>query len=53
LLWDTRTGKVTAGPSGPRSGTGLWVGAIAFGPGGTTLTIGDGNGATYLWRITR
>jgi len=102
VLWDTRTGKVTAGPSDPESESGTWVGAIAFGPGGTmaagynggktylwdaagtltatftdpavhrggftvyglvlalwfspggtTLTIGDGAGRTYLWRITR
>jgi Protein kinase domain len=46
-LWDTTTKKITNilhDPSGGTDGVGL----VAFGPGGTTLAVGDG-GNVYLW----
>jgi len=48
LLWDTRTGTTTVGPADPKSDSGTWVGAIAFGPGGT-MAAGYNGGTTYLW----
>jgi WD40 repeat protein len=53
-LWDA-TGTLIAAVTDParRIGGRGQVLALWFSPGGTTLTIGDGNGATYLWRITR
>jgi serine/threonine-protein kinase len=46
-LWDTTTKKITNilhDPSGATDGVGL----VAFGPGGTTMAVGDG-GNVYLW----
>ena len=31
---------------------GSGVGPVAFGPGDTTLAVGDTNGSTYMWRLT-
>src|SRR6185437_17034591 len=46
-LWDTATGKIVSvlrDPGGRTDGVGL----VAFGPGGTTMAVGDG-GDVYLW----
>ena len=46
-LWDTTTRKIIKILRNPGGGTG-GVGLVAFGPGGTTLAVGDG-GDVYLW----
>jgi WD40 repeat protein len=48
-LWDVATRQITA--TLPDSAS-LGVSGVAFGPDGTTLAIGDGNGSTFLWRIS-
>jgi serine/threonine-protein kinase len=46
-LWDTTTKKIINVLHDPGGGT-SGVGLVAFGPGGTTLAVGDG-GNVYLW----
>jgi len=46
-LWDTTTKKIINILHNPGEGTD-GVGLVAFGPGGTTLAVGDG-GNVYLW----
>jgi hypothetical protein len=41
--------KITDTLTGPGSQS---VTSVAFGPGGTTLAVGDINGNTYLWKVT-
>ena len=49
-LWDTATHKITATLTNPHDKS---ITAVVFGPGGTTLATGDGNGSTYLWHLTK
>jgi hypothetical protein len=46
-LWDTTTKNIFDSLHNPGGGTD-GVGLVAFGPGGTTLAVGDG-GKVYLW----
>ena len=45
ILWDTVTRQITAIFTDPSGGFLYWM---VFGPGGTTLATGDGNGSIYL-----
>ena len=46
------TGPLTESPMATFTDpAGKAVNAVAFGPGGTTLATGDGNGRAYLWRV--
>jgi hypothetical protein len=49
-LWDTASGQLAGAFAGPGS---RGVNGVAFAPGGALLAAADGNGCTYLWRVSR
>ena len=49
-MWDVATHKIAATLTNPHDK--YYRGGV-FGPGGTTLATGDGNGSTDLWHLTK